>query len=243
MPAYTLGLLAPVPFVWAVAKQQGGTALRWITGIYGAVWLAAFVVAGATDTNNTAGSVVGGVFIALAAVCTTHAFVLRQSLRTAGALPPPPPTAPDATRTMIGQSREAVSSLTSRVTAHAAALPPTAKQLFDDTISQAQQVISFVTSGGHADAQLRAVHAMLTDYLPTSIDGYLRLPHDFATTQRNPDGRTAAEELQVQLQLLRDSATETARSIYTGDALDMETQSAFLQSKFGKSELDLPDGS
>lgn len=244
MPAYTLGLLAPAPLLYAAVRHPIRS-LQLITAGYGAAWLAAWILATTTRQNSAPATAAGGLFVVLALACTAHAFVLRESLSASSAVgeqlaPPPPAPAADSTQAMLGQATAALTSLTSYVTAHAAQLPPTCKQLFDDTVAQLLQVIRFVAGGGHADAELRAVHAMVTDYLPTSLHGYLRLPQDYATTQRNPDGRTAAEELQLQLGLLRDNATETARSTYRDDALGLEDQSAVLQSKFGTSELDLP---
>lgn len=249
VPAYTMGMLAPVPFLFAAAKLQARK-LWLIAAAYGAVWIATWVLVGVSPDNSSASTLCGFLFIALAVAGTAHAFVLRESLprrnRTQFGMVGQQQLEPavgalmsDPTQTTCTQLRAALSSLKSYVTTHSELFPPACKQLLDETIAQMEQVISFAASDGHADAELRSVHAMLTDYLPTSINTYVRLPREYALSQRNPDSRTAAEELELQLRLLRDSAKDAAGSLYRGDALRLQEQSAFLQSKFGKSELDL----
>jgi hypothetical protein len=59
-------------------------------------------------------------------------------------------------------------------------------------------------------------------------------------SHRNPDGRTAASELELQLRLLSNGAREATESLYRDDSLRLQQQSAFLESKLGRSELDFP---
>jgi hypothetical protein len=66
------------------------------------------------------------------------------------------------------------------------------------------------------------------------------LPHEYAQSHRNAGGRTAGEELELELWLLRGKAKEAVDSLHRGDAQRLEEHSAFLMAKFGKSELDLP---
>jgi hypothetical protein len=249
MPAYTIGMLAPVPFLYAALKLQLRTLWLMAAG-YGAVWFAAWVLIGVNnDDDSTTSSVAAVLFIALAAGGATHAFVLRQSLaRTSGAavgaegplLVARDVRPDDPAQITLAELHTALASLKSYIARHADRLPRSCNQLLDQTIACMEQVISFVATGGHADSELASVHAMLSDYLPTSIYTYVRLPRDYAVSHRNPDGRNAAEELELQLRLLRDSAKEAAESLYRGDGLRLQEQSVFLQSKFGTSELDLP---
>src|SRR4029077_4833302 len=50
--------------------------------------------------------------------------------------------------------------------------------------------------------QLFTLLRTATDYLPTALDAYLRLPAAYATTRRLQGGQTAAEILVAQLDLL-----------------------------------------
>jgi hypothetical protein len=248
MPAYTIGLLSPVPFLFAALTQR--TLRLWfIAAAYTASWIGTCVFLALTPDNSSFSALCGFAIIALAAAGTTHALVLRQSL------PPRHPTnliivsqqpvgfpaivEAGGQATTVAQLQAALSSLQTYATVHGNSLPPTCSQLLDETIQQIQPVLTFAARGAHVEPQLRAVEAVLTDYLPTSLNTYARLPDDYALTQRDPDGRTAAEELELQLRLLRDAVKEAAASIHRDDAMQLEAQSAFLESKFGTSELDL----
>lgn len=258
MPAYTAGFLAPVPFIYA-AVQWRLRKLWFIAAAYVAVWTVPWVLLAAIDSGNHALNTVGDrLHLALAIGGTIHAFALRGSLprrphpqygqsagRYATVRPQPPITTPaaapvsDPTQTMCAQVRGALAPLKYSAITHAELFSPTCKQLLDETIAQIDQVVSLVANGGHAGAELRSVHAIATDYLPTSINTYVRLPREFAESQRNPGGLTAAEELELALRLLRDKVKEAANSLHHVDALRLQQQSAFLRDKFGNSELDL----
>jgi hypothetical protein len=222
-----------------------------IAAAYGAVWMVARVLADATPDNHLLSALGNSLTLALAVGGTAHAFVLRESLsrrpdsqfevvREQRLKPPVPAPASDPTQTMCAQVRAALASLTSSARTRVESLTPECTQLLDETIAQMEQVVSFVAGGGHADAELHAVHAIATDYLPTSVNIYLRLPREYAMSQRNTGGKTAAEELEVELRVLRDKVKEAADSLHRADAVRLQEQSAFLQAKFGKSELDVP---
>lgn len=242
IPAYTVGILAPIPFVYAAVTHKMRK-LWLIAAAYGAAWVATWTVLAVSPEDSRGNALSGFLLIGVAIVGTTHAFVLREVLPRKSlepvadqpiALPPVDPT-----RMLCAQLQAALASLRSDVSTRSESFPPTCRQLIEETVDEMAEVLSFVAREGHADSQLRSVQAILTDYLPTSINTYLRLPQVFAVSQRNPDGRTPAEELELQLRLLRDNAKEAADSVYRGDALRLQEQSAFLQSKFGTSELDL----
>jgi uncharacterized membrane protein (DUF485 family) len=250
MPAYTGGFLAPVPFLYAAVKLR--LAKLWlIAAAYVAVWVIARVLTAFRPDYHVLSAVGGSLTLLLAMGGTVHAFVLRESLsrrprEQVDIVGPQRPetfvTAPvsDPTQTMCAQVRVALASLTSSVRQHAELFPAECKQLLDESIGQMEQVASFVASGGHADAELRSVHAIATDYLLTSINTYVRLPREYALTHRNSGGRTPAQELELELRLLRDKTKEAADSLHHIDALRLQEQSAFLQAKFGRSELDIP---
>lgn len=89
------------------------------------------------------------------------------------------------------------------------------------------------------EAEMIGVRAMVTDYLPTTVDTFLALPAQFAQTHRNRSGRSPEEEFLQQLELLAEGAGETATAIYAGDAQLLTNQGRFLQNRFARSELDL----
>lgn len=250
MPAYTGGFLAPVPFLYAAVTLRLRK-LWFIAALYVAAWLVARVLSAARPHGHWLGVLGVSLTIALAMCGTAHAFVLRESLArrsrsqvdVAGQQPlEAPVTAPvsDPTQTMCAEVRVALASLTSAVRNNPELFPAACKQLLDEIIVQMEQVVCFIEGGGRADAELHSVHVIATDYLPTSINTYVRLPREYALTQRNSGGKTASEELELELRLLRDKAKEAADSLHRVDALRLQEQSAFLQAKFGKSELDMP---
>jgi len=251
MPAYTGGLLAPVPFLYAAAKLRL-VKLWLIAAAYVAVWLVPWVLLAVINSDNQALDTLGHrLTLALAIGGTVHAFLLRGSLpriphtqrATVGPqqmVTPAPAVVTDPTQIACAEVRAALAPMRYAMTTHAELFPPACKQLADETIAQMDRVVAFVANGGHADAALRTVHVIATDYLPTSINTYVRLPREYTMSHRNPGGRTASEELELELRLLRDKVDESVDSLHRADALRLEEQTTFLLAKFGKSELDLP---
>lgn len=76
------------------------------------------------------------------------------------------------------------------------------------------------------------VQETLRRYLPELIEGYLRLPPSFATGQPLDDGRTAAQTLCGQLQLLDESIRQIAHEAYEGDAEALVASGRTLERKF-----------
>jgi hypothetical protein len=96
------------------------------------------------------------------------------------------------------------------------------------------------TTGSSISASERfSLATTIEDYLPSSLDAYLALPDSFVATHRTPEGRTAGEELLEQLILLDTSIRELALAVYSGDAERLSTQGRFLDTKFGRKDLDL----
>ena len=81
-----------------------------------------------------------------------------------------------------------------------------------------------------------------TDYLPTALDAYLRLPGEYATTRRLADGRTPAEVLLSQLELLEREMVEVADAVNRNDVDRLLAHGRFLADRFGRSELRLEGG-
>jgi hypothetical protein len=100
-------------------------------------------------------------------------------------------------------------------------------------------LLRYLRSNPPTAAELIPVRAMVTDYLPSTLDTFLALPPQFAATHRGRTGRTPAEDLLEQLRLLAEGATETATAIYAGDAQKLSDQGRFLATKFTRSDLDL----
>jgi len=71
-------------------------------------------------------------------------------------------------------------------------------------------------------------------YLPDTLAAYLRLPKYYAQIQLLSDGRTAAQTLLDQLQVLDTSLKDVAKSAFAGDAQTLVTNGQFLQNRFSE---------
>jgi hypothetical protein len=92
-------------------------------------------------------------------------------------------------------------------------------------------------SGG-ADAFV--VTRIATDYLPTTVGDYLKIPRSRANLLRGANGRTAFEMAQGQLTLLDAQLTELTEALVRGDHDRLAAQGHFLESRFAESGLALP---
>ena len=77
-----------------------------------------------------------------------------------------------------------------------------------------------------------AVQETLRRYLPDMLGGYLKLPPVFACTQPLKDGRTAAQTLSQQLELLDQSLQRISLEAFAGDAESLLLSERFLKEKF-----------
>lgn len=88
------------------------------------------------------------------------------------------------------------------------------------------------------------IQETLRRYLPDMLTSYLRLPSAFARLQPLKDGRTAAQTLTEQLQLLDSSLQRIAAEAFAGDAQALIESGRFLQQKFDpKPAYELDPGS
>lgn len=94
---------------------------------------------------------------------------------------------------------------------------------------------------GGASPQLFSVLRTATDYLPTALDAYMKIPASYATTRRQADGRTALEILMGQLNLLEKEMVGVADAVNRHDLDRLLAHERFLTQRFGRSALGLPD--
>lgn len=245
LPAYTLGFLAPAPFLHAAFRLR--TRVLWLAaGGYLTAWVVFWVLVSSgpenSDAPNTAAENAGVILLfTMALVGTVHALALRRAVFGPARSARQPVTAAVAepVPAACAQLRTELASLQSYVSKYAASFPASCAEQLEEILQQLEQTLSYAEATGVADSELAPIRVLLTDYLPTSINTYLQLPAEYAQTHENPDGRTPAQELHTHLSLLHENATEIANSLYRRSALRMQTKSAYLSAKFGKSELDL----
>jgi hypothetical protein len=86
--------------------------------------------------------------------------------------------------------------------------------------------------------ELFVVERTASDYLPTSLEAYLRLPRAYATLHA-VHGKTPKEILLDQLTLLETKMTEVADDLHRNDSDRLLANGRFLQERFGRSPLSL----
>jgi hypothetical protein len=84
-----------------------------------------------------------------------------------------------------------------------------------------------------------AVRGTLTDYLPTTLRGYLAVEPGLRETARAASGHTPTQSLLMQLDVLLSSSTATLAAARDHDVDALMTQGGFLRTKFSRSDLDL----
>ncbi|KRB77176.1 hypothetical protein ASE01_10550 [Nocardioides sp. Root190] len=86
-----------------------------------------------------------------------------------------------------------------------------------------------------------SVVATATDYLPEAVDGYLRLPRDWADTRPIDGHKTALMILVEQLELLGATMDQIFDAANRADAQALVAHGRFLDAKFGHSSTGGPD--
>jgi hypothetical protein len=81
---------------------------------------------------------------------------------------------------------------------------------------------------------LFVVQRTATDYLPTSIDAFLALPHSYATSNPLLGGRTALQVLGDQLELLGRKMDEIGDALRQADSERLLAHGRFLEESFGR---------
>ena len=89
---------------------------------------------------------------------------------------------------------------------------------------------------GWSSADAYAIVATVTDYLPEALDGYLKLPRQWADTRPLESGKSALLLLIDQLDLLALTLHKVFDAVNQRDAQALITHGRFLQEKFGISK-------
>ena len=90
---------------------------------------------------------------------------------------------------------------------------------------------------------LYVIQRTATDYLPSTLQAYLALPAEYATTRRLEGGKTPLQLLDDQLQLLDDRLDEIKAAVNEQDADRLVANGRFLEERFGREpgRLELPE--
>jgi hypothetical protein len=104
-----------------------------------------------------------------------------------------------------------------------------------------QEVLDILPSANQFPAgseDLYVIQRTATDYLPATLEAYLALPDDYATTRQLGDGKTPLQLLREQLQLLDEKLDEITEAVHRQDSERLVANGRFLEERFGRR----PDG-
>jgi hypothetical protein len=101
-----------------------------------------------------------------------------------------------------------------------------------------RETLPRVRNLGLGSAEAYAVTATATSYLPEALEGYTRLPRQWADTRPLEDGKTALMLLVDALDLLASSMEQIYDAAVRVDANALVVQGRFLQEKFGHASVD-----
>lgn len=93
-----------------------------------------------------------------------------------------------------------------------------------------------MTSG---DYDIYTIRKTALDYLPETLQNYLRLPPAYRNLQPVQDGKTPKQLLLEQLDLLDQKMKEIVQDFARNDTQQLMAQGRFLESKFGRAGLSL----
>lgn len=89
--------------------------------------------------------------------------------------------------------------------------------------------------------ELFVVERTATEYLPKALESYLNLPRAYAMQARIQDGKTPTQVLMDQVTLLESKMSEIADHVNRIDADRLLANGRFLEERFGRSALSLPN--
>lgn len=92
-------------------------------------------------------------------------------------------------------------------------------------------VLPQLVAGQFANQDLFTVKKTVFDYLPTTLENYLKLPTAYANRHVIQDGKTAKTLLTEQLALIDTSMQQVVHSIYNDDAQALLVNERFLQGR------------
>ncbi|MGV1036963.1 MAG: hypothetical protein ACOYD0_08045 [Candidatus Nanopelagicales bacterium] len=93
---------------------------------------------------------------------------------------------------------------------------------------------------GPGSAEMHVLSKMTTDYLPSALGPYLKMPRPYAERNALADGRTATQVLCAQLDVMYAQMWQVNNAILQSDGDRLIANGRFLEDKFGPSSFDLP---
>lgn len=111
-------------------------------------------------------------------------------------------------------------------------LPAQALALLKELRTTLGELLPRLADNATFSSQAHGVEKTVTDYLPATLENYLRLPPMFARMHKLAGGKTADEQLQEQLDLLLAQMRSMLQGALADDARALAENGAFLRDRF-----------
>lgn len=112
-------------------------------------------------------------------------------------------------------------------------VPPPVQSRVKRVTSTVRQTMPRLRNLGLGSPEAYSVMATATDYLPEAINGYLRLPRQWADSRPIENGKSSLMLLIDQLDLLGSTMDKIFDAVVRVDAAALVAHGRFLQEKFG----------
>ena len=201
------------------------------------------VAAYLTSRKNLVGSVLGivGVILALTGVISNVPIALGVvcALYVAGALLTPerhPLLAPGEEQP---PDIDGIKRNLNRLSGVIGGAPPDIAAKAQSICAQLQELLPRIADRPASSDEVYVISRMASNYLPDTLDAYMRLPRTYAETHVLQGGQTAHQMVATQLDLLSEKVTEVTNAILKGDSDALAAQGRFLAERFAPSSLHL----
>lgn len=115
-------------------------------------------------------------------------------------------------------------------------IPEPAYALVTDIQTSVLGLLPHLVSGKVFNQDLHTVKQTVFDYLPSTLENYLKLPSAYANLHPVHDGKTAKVLLLEQLTLMDSGLKDITHSIYQQDSQALLVNQRFLEQKLGQVE-------
>jgi hypothetical protein len=182
----------------------------------------------------------GGILAAgLTALGFVHDFwpLLIAGSYGAGALLTPADHGTDVSLAREMTDQQIVAELAHLATVAQKQLPPTIApdvQAICEMLSEAIPLAAKLQAGNTTAYNIRTT---ATEYLPDTLDRYLRMPKAFRNTVKDASGKTPTQMLTEQITLLKTSLTSMTADLASADADGIAANGNFLKEKFATPEF------